>query len=125
MFGGGDSESSLAELSRRDATMSTGTAVTTGRRARQRGSISSGRLSERSWLRSAWFWYDRVLPGGDMRCLMRTAKSRTAVVAVVCWTSVAPVETLLAATLRVPSEYGTINAALDASAFGDTVVVAP
>ncbi|MEZ5063405.1 MAG: hypothetical protein R3B81_01665 [bacterium] len=30
-----------------------------------------------------------------------------------------------AATLRVPSEYATINAALDASAAGDTVLVAP
>jgi len=30
-----------------------------------------------------------------------------------------------AATLHVPSEYGTINAALDASAYGDTVLVAP
>jgi hypothetical protein len=29
------------------------------------------------------------------------------------------------ATLRVPSEYATINAALDASAYGDTVLVAP
>ena len=30
-----------------------------------------------------------------------------------------------AATLRVPSEYATINGALDASAYGDTVLVAP
>jgi predicted outer membrane repeat protein len=30
-----------------------------------------------------------------------------------------------AATLEVPSEYGTMNAALDSAAFGDTVLVAP
>jgi hypothetical protein len=32
---------------------------------------------------------------------------------------------VLAATLRVPSQYGTINAALDAAVAGDEVLVAP
>ena len=52
---------------------------------------------------------------------MRLQSIRVAAIAVIVLASLP----CTAATLRVPSEYSTINAALDASASGDTVLVAP